>query len=51
VKNEVALALRSKKEREVQQELFARLKEQYDVVTHQSAFSEEDNSEVTPDQK
>jgi len=51
VKNEVALALRSKKEREVQQELFARLKEQYDVVTHQSAFSEEDSSEVTPDQK
>jgi parvulin-like peptidyl-prolyl isomerase len=38
VKNEVALALRSRKEREVQQELFARLKEEYDVVIHQSAF-------------
>jgi foldase protein PrsA len=38
VKNEVALALRLKKEREVQEDLFARLREQYDVVIHQSAF-------------
>ena len=51
VKNEVALALRSQKEREVQQELFARLKEQYDVVIHQSAFSGAGSSEVIPDQK
>jgi parvulin-like peptidyl-prolyl isomerase len=51
VKNEVALALRSQKEREVQQKLFARLKEQYDVVIHQSAFSGGDSTEVTPDQK
>ena len=51
VKNEVALALRSKKEREVQQELFARLKEQYDVVIHQSAFSGTDGTGVTPDQR
>jgi foldase protein PrsA len=51
VKNEVALALRSQKEREVQQDLFARLKEQYNVVIHQSAFSGADSTEVTPDQK
>jgi len=51
VKNEVALALRSQKEREVQQDLFARLKEQYDVVIHQSAFSGADSTKVTPDQK
>jgi peptidyl-prolyl cis-trans isomerase C len=51
VKNEVALALRSQKEREVQQELFTKLKEQYDVVIHQSAFSGVDSTEVTPDQK
>jgi len=44
VKNEVALALRSRKEREVQQDLFARLREQYDVVIHQSVFSNEDNA-------
>ncbi len=49
VKNEVALALRSQKEREVQQKLFARLKEQYDVVIHQSAFSGADSTEVAPD--
>ncbi len=51
VKNEVALALRSKKEREVQQKLFTRLKEQYDVVIHQSALSGVDSTEVAPDQK
>lgn len=51
VKNEVALALRSQKEREVQQDLFARLKEQYDVVIHSSAFSKEDNSEKTTQEK
>jgi len=51
VKNAVALALRSQKEREVQQELFARLKEQYDVVIHQSAFSGSGSNEVIPDQR
>ena len=51
VKNEVALALRAQKEREVQQKLFARLKEQYDVIIHQSAFSGADSTEVTADQK
>jgi parvulin-like peptidyl-prolyl isomerase len=51
VKKEVALTLRSQKEREVQQELFARLKEQYDVVIHHSAFSGGDSTEVAPDQK
>jgi parvulin-like peptidyl-prolyl isomerase len=51
VKNEVALALSSQKEREVQQELFARLREQYDVVIHQSAFSGADRTEVIPYQK
>ena len=51
VKNEVTLALRSQKEHEVQQELFARLKEKYDVVIHQSAFSGGDSTKVTLDQK
>jgi parvulin-like peptidyl-prolyl isomerase len=51
VKNEVALALRSKKEHEVQQKLFTRLKEQYDVVIHQSALSGADSTEAAPDQK
>ncbi len=51
VKNDVALALRSRKEREVQQELFARLKEEYDVVIHQSVFSGKDSPEVTANQK
>jgi foldase protein PrsA len=41
VKNEVFIALRSRKEREVQQQLFASLKEQYDVVVHYSAFADE----------
>lgn len=45
VKNEVFVALRSSKEREVQQKLFSDLKEQYDVVVHYSAFSEERTEE------
>jgi len=40
VKNDVYVALRSHKEREVQQQLFTELKEQYDVVMHHSAFKE-----------
>ena len=40
VKNDVYVALRSHKEREVQQQLFTELKEQYDVVMHHSAFRE-----------
>jgi len=42
VKNEVFVALRSRKEREVQQKLFSSLKEQYDVVVHSSAFAGKD---------
>lgn len=42
VKNEVALALRTRKEREVQQRLFADLREQYDVVIHNSVLSGSD---------
>ncbi len=45
VKNEVYLALRAKKEREVQEKLFSSLKEQYDVVIHQSAFVSKNESE------
>ena len=48
VKNEVALALRARKEEEVQKKLVARLKEQYDVVIHQSAFSGKEESEERP---
>ncbi len=44
VQNEVFIALRSQKEREVQQKLLARLKEQYDVVIHHSAFAGKDES-------
>jgi len=44
VQNEVFLALRSQKEREVQQKLLAGLKEQYDVVIHHSAFVGKDES-------
>jgi len=43
--NEVFIALRSRKEREVQQKLLAGLKEHYDVVIHHSAFAEKDKSE------
>ncbi len=39
VKNEVFVALRSSKEREVQQKLFSDLKKKYDVLVHHSAFS------------
>ncbi len=46
VKNEVLVALRSSKEREVQQKLFSDLKEQYDVVVHYSAFSDKRTEET-----
>jgi len=39
VKNDVFLALRSQKEREVQQKLLSGLKDQYNVVVHHSAFA------------
>ncbi len=45
VKNEVFLALRSQKEREVQQRLLSGLKEQYDVVIHRSVFLKKDQKE------
>jgi hypothetical protein len=41
----VFLALRSQKEREIQQNLLDKLKKQYDVVIHQSAFAGKDKSE------
>ncbi|MBW2142799.1 MAG: peptidyl-prolyl cis-trans isomerase [Deltaproteobacteria bacterium] len=44
VQNEVFLALRSQKEREVQQKLLAMLKEKYDVVIHHSALAGKDES-------
>ena len=40
VKNDVYKALRSQKEQEVRQQLLMQLKDQYDVVVHQSAFAE-----------
>jgi parvulin-like peptidyl-prolyl isomerase len=40
VKNEVYMALRGAKEQEVHQALLKRLKDQYDVVVHESSFSE-----------
>ncbi len=43
VKNKVFFALRSQKEREVQQRLLAGLKDQYDVVIHHSAFAGKDD--------
>ncbi len=43
VKNEVFVALRSSKEREVQQKLFADLKEKYNVIVHHSVFVEKDD--------
>lgn len=45
VKNEAFLALRSRKEGEVQQQLLDELKEQYDVVIHQSAFAGNNESD------
>jgi len=45
VKNKVFIALRSRKEREIQQNLFDKLKKQYDVVIHQSAFAGKDKFE------
>jgi len=46
VKNEVYQALRSQKEQEVRQQLLNRLKDQYDVVIHQSAFAEKASSQT-----
>lgn len=40
VKNEVYRTLRTKKEHEIQQQLLTQLKDQYDVVIHQSVFTE-----------
>jgi parvulin-like peptidyl-prolyl isomerase len=40
VRNEIFRTLRAEKEREVQQDLFRELKEKYDVVIHQSAFTQ-----------
>jgi hypothetical protein len=37
-KDDVFRALKSQKEREVQQSLLSKLKEKYNVVLHQSAF-------------
>jgi parvulin-like peptidyl-prolyl isomerase len=45
VKNEAFLALRSRKEGEVQQQLLDELKEQYDVVIHQSTFAGNNESD------
>ncbi len=47
VKNEVLVALRSGKQREVQEKLFSDLKEQYDVVVHYSAFPGESTEKKT----
>lgn len=44
VENEVYRALRSQKEREIQYNLLDQLKRQYDVVIHQSAFSEKETT-------
>ena len=40
VKNDVYRTLRTKKEQEIQQQLLTQLKDQYDVVIHQSVFTE-----------
>jgi hypothetical protein len=40
VKNDVYRTLRTKKEQEIQQQLLSQLKDQYDVVIHQSVFTE-----------
>ncbi len=49
VKNDVFKALRTQKEGEVQQRLFLQLKEQYDVVIHQSAFRKEQPGKTDKD--
>ncbi len=54
VKNDVYRTLRTKKELEIQQQLLTQLKDQYDVVIHQSVFTEkpqpqpETNAGTTP---
>ena len=50
VKNEVFITLRSRKEREIQKKLLDGLKEQYDVVIHQSAFAGKQKTEKEPAQ-
>ncbi|MDA1272504.1 MAG: peptidyl-prolyl cis-trans isomerase [Verrucomicrobia bacterium] len=47
VRNEVYSALRSRKEREIQQKLLSDLKDQYRVVIHQSAFAQEKRESQT----
>lgn len=46
IQDRVAYDLISEKERDVQEELFLQLKEQYDLVIHNSAFSSEEISDV-----
>jgi len=48
VKNEIFRALRSRKERDVQQKLLKQLKQRYDVVIHQSAFADTE-SKIKPE--
>ncbi|MFC1841091.1 hypothetical protein ACFL1N_16100 [Thermodesulfobacteriota bacterium] len=45
VKDRVAFDLMSEKEKDVQKKLLSQLREQYDVVIHNSAFSSEDTNE------
>jgi len=49
VKNDVYKTLRTKKEQEIQPQMLTRLKDQYDVVIHQSVFVK--NPEQNPEQK
>ena len=51
VQTAVYQALRSQKEREVQERLLAELRDQYDVVIHQSAFTDETEPPNTNDSK
>jgi peptidyl-prolyl cis-trans isomerase C len=51
VKDDISIALRTTKEREVQQGLFAKLKDQYNVVIHQSAFKVESEKDPNAGQK
>ena len=46
VKNDVYQTLRSQKEQEIQQQLLTQLKDQYDVVIHQSAFAAESKKDA-----
>lgn len=46
VKDRVAFDLMSEKEKDVQNKLISQLREEYDVVIHNSVFSTEDNNEM-----